>query len=294
MTLGCKFCSNKASYKFNIKSTYNQILYNIYYCKFCKSSFVYPMPNENEIKKYYKKLQNQNFGKQKTSYSKLIEKELKFPNASIDAKRIILKIKQLTQKKSLLDIGAGHGFISKEAKKNNFNVTALEINEDRSKIFYKMNSSWPIKKMFDDNFAKNYPNSFDIIIVSQLLEHIADTQNFLKNLLEVLKKDGICFIAVPNSRSIISLLLGKKDFFLIPPEHLNFFSIKGLNILFEKNNFKMIHKETISRITFDRYKKISNIYLVKYILSFVFKILFSFFDYFDKGMIINCYFKKNN
>tara|TARA_B100000963_G_scaffold354404_1_gene370874 strand:+ start:7016 stop:7774 length:759 start_codon:yes stop_codon:yes gene_type:complete len=251
------------------------------------------MPDENEIEEYYKKLQNQNFGKQKTSYSKLIERELKFPNASIDAKRIILQTKLLTQKKSLLDIGAGHGFISKEAKINNFIVTALEINEDRSSIFNKMNGSEPIKKMFDDNFAKNNLNSFDVIIVSQLLEHIADTQNFLKNLMAVLKKDGICFIAVPNSRSLISLLLGKKDFFLIPPEHLNFFSIKGLNILFEKNNFKMIHKETISRITFDRFNKISNLYLVKCMLFYFFKISFLIFDYFNKGMIINCYFKKN-
>lgn len=89
MKLKCKFCSKKASLKYKIKSTFDIKLYNIFYCKFCKSSFVHPTPKENEIEEYYKNLQNQNFGKQYTSYENLIKREIKFPNASIDARRII-------------------------------------------------------------------------------------------------------------------------------------------------------------------------------------------------------------
>ena len=115
----------------------------------------------------------------------------------------------MTSNKALLDIGAGHGFISNEAKLNNFKVTALEINNERSEIFYKMIRLKTIKKMFNNDFANKNLDTFDVVIVSQLLEHITDTQNFIENIFKVLKKGGICFIAVPNSRSIISMILGK-------------------------------------------------------------------------------------
>lgn len=292
MKLKCKFCTKKTSKKYKIKSSFDIKSYDIFYCKFCKSSFVHPTPNENEIEEYYKKLQNLKFGKYHTSYERLMEREIQFPNASIDARRIIKKIQSFTSNKDLLDIGAGHGFISKEAKLNNFKVTALEINKERSEIFYKMTGIRTIKKMFNNDFANKNLEKFDVVIASQLLEHISDTQNFLENIFKVLKRGGICLIAVPNSRSITSMILGKRDFFLIPPEHLNFFSIKCLRILFQRNNLKMLKYETISRITLDRYKKISKIYFIQLLFYYTFKLIFQIFDYFNKGMITNCYFKK--
>ena len=52
---------------------------------------------------------------------------------------------------------------------------------------------------------------------------------FAANLSAILVPDGIVAVAVPHFGSLLSRLQGKKDMFICPPEHLNFFSRRGLD-----------------------------------------------------------------
>ena len=50
-----------------------------------------------------------------------------------------------------------------------------------------LNNRWPYKS-----------NSFDYVVSSQVIEHILDTDNFIKESKRILKKDGILCISTPN------------------------------------------------------------------------------------------------
>jgi len=100
--------------------------------------------------------------------------------------------------KTILDIGPGHSPIStnyllKKEKK----VFSLDI-EDYNKIQH-------INHSFINSFILSYETSkkFDAILTSHIMEHIQDTGLFLKKCKDLLKDDGILFIAVPPYKSLI-------------------------------------------------------------------------------------------
>jgi 2-polyprenyl-3-methyl-5-hydroxy-6-metoxy-1,4-benzoquinol methylase len=96
---------------------------------------------------------------------------------------------------------------------------------------------------------------FDILFASQVVEHIDEPNIFFKKCNEVLKKDGILHIDVPNDRSLISCLrkIFKNNKYygaIRPPYHMRAYSSNSLKKLFLKNNFYNI--KTSSKINLDR------------------------------------------
>jgi len=217
---------------------------------------------------------------------------MSYPNTSLDAKRIIDKCKKFALGNQFLDIGAGYGLFTKEAIKLGFDCTAIEASSNSCEIFEGINNFKPRNQLFDIDFANANQEKFDVVLLSQVLEHIPEPVNAVKLIQRVLKKDGVCAIAVPHFGSFISKIQGTKDMFITPPEHLNFFSIKGLNNLFISNNFSIIITETISR--YDR-NKLNTSIKPKFMALFAFQTLQFFFyisDKLNKGMFINSFFRK--
>jgi len=277
-------CDENLTFYFNKKNEYGN--FPIFKCKKCNSGYVFPYPDDEILLDYYK---NQIYRNQ--DYKNIFNEERIFPNSSIDAKRIIKNLLEFKNdnKKNLLDIGCGYGWICKEGVENGFNVIATELNYNCRNITTQMSGVEPLDRLIDHSFCKEYENKFDFIVLSQVLEHIKLDEFFLTNLIKLLKNDGIIVIAVPNFGSFLSILQGKNDMFLTPPEHINYFTLKGLYKIFKKKNLDLINFETISR-----YNKIKFLKKNKF-LKFFFPLLDFFFycsDKFNKGMFINIYLRK--
>ena len=50
------------------------------------------------------------------------------------------------------------------------------------------------KEEFNSEYKKDY---FDVIIVTHILEHLADPQKTINEIYRILKKDGVCIVSVP-------------------------------------------------------------------------------------------------
>lgn len=63
---------------------------------------------------------------------------------------------------------------------------------------------WPFKKEF-----------FDVMIAGEIIEHLVDTDRFLKNIYRILKSNGVLILTTPNLASLgrrLLLLLGKNPY----------------------------------------------------------------------------------
>mgnify|MGYP001818133540 FL=1 len=249
---------------------------------------MWPRPDKQEINEYY----------YKDNYSNLtIDQVLQldsryYPDTLADSNRIIEKCWGLKRGDNFLDVGAGFGSFSHAAKKWGFCVSACEPNRNARAVFFQTNGFKPDACGFDRKFASHHKEKYDVVLLSQVLEHIVDPNEMIQNIYTVLRDNGLAAVAVPHFGSALSKIQGKNDMYISPPEHLNFFSNKGLIKLFQRHSFTLEASETVTKVNKGRIEdRISNATL-SYItwrgLYFFLKI----FERIEMGMVINAFFRK--
>jgi len=73
---------------------------------------------------------------------------------------------------------------------------------------------------------------FDAVTFWAVMEHLLEPQLFLAKAWSVLKPDGLCFVLVPNMKSLAARALGARYRYLYP-QHLNYFTKATLTRLVE-------------------------------------------------------------
>jgi 2-polyprenyl-3-methyl-5-hydroxy-6-metoxy-1,4-benzoquinol methylase len=181
-----------------------------------------------------------------------VAREQAFPNTTVDAERAIRKIMMLSLRTGrLLDVGCGEGFFSKEAQDRGFTVDAIEIDPIQRSCAAHMLGKEPLDIPFEQFSGSDY----DVLLLSQILEHVADVNEWASMSSRLLKPGGLLFVALPNFSSLIRKVLQGRDPYVTPPAHLNYFSPSNLVLLLEKHDFRVIEMETISRIPYTALSK---------------------------------------
>jgi len=98
--------------------------------------------------------------------------------------------------KKLLDAGCGTGWFSKAASERGAEVTSMDIGDKLlSKVAVKCNSKCVIGSIMDIPFDDN---TFDIIISSEVIEHVTNPTKAIRELYRVLKPQGTLVLTTPN------------------------------------------------------------------------------------------------
>ena len=144
----------------------------------------------------------------------------------------------------ILDIGAGTGDFLLEAKNQNWDILGIEPNDKAKGIAIGKG----IK--FGDTIEKLESNSFDVITMWHVLEHVPDVEHQVAELKRLLKPSGTIIIAVPNFKSYDANHY--KEFWAAydVPRHLWHFSKTAIEKLFDKQNMNL---EDIKPMWFDSF-----------------------------------------
>lgn len=116
----------------------------------------------------------------------------------------LLNQKQEISDKKILDIGSGEGGTSSILSKTNF-VISVDLNLLR---LSRQKQNYKTKNLVNCD-ALNLPfkkNFFDIIILQDVIEHLYEHQNFLREIKKVLSRNGIIYLSTPNKLSIINFI----------------------------------------------------------------------------------------
>ncbi len=134
----------------------------------------------------------------------------------------------------VLEIGAGWGFWSINAKKNNLDITTVELSKTRRKYLKK-------NKINVYASVDAIDKKFDFIFADQTFEHLSHPYDYLKKVSKLLNKEGVIYLKVPPGIYIKKKL--KKDYRfcedeIIPLEHINVFNRKVNKIMANKLGIK--------------------------------------------------------
>jgi len=112
----------------------------------------------------------------------------------------------------IIDIGCGGGLVAEPFARMKANVTAIDASEKNiavAKIHAeKSNLKINYNVACAENFAITNNGEFDVVLALEIIEHVADVEQFIHSCLSLLKPNGILFIATLN-RTVKSFLFAK-------------------------------------------------------------------------------------
>lgn len=152
-----------------------------------------------------------------------------------------------SETKNLLDIGCGTGDFLEAALKANWDITGIEPNESARTIA----NSKTKNSVFETEYLEQLkPNSFDVITLWHVLEHLPNLEMHASVFKSLLKPNGTLVIAVPNFKSYdaehYKIFWAAYDV----PRHLWHFSRIAIEELFKTKSLKLV--KTLPMI-FDAY-----------------------------------------
>jgi 2-polyprenyl-3-methyl-5-hydroxy-6-metoxy-1,4-benzoquinol methylase len=130
----------------------------------------------------------------------------------------------------ILDVGCALGGFLKFLKDKGIkNVYGIDVIEEYVELADDKNIT--IGSVYDLPFEDN---SFDVIILEQVMEHLADLKTPIGEIRRVLTDDGVLFVGVPNASKYDNLI-----FWLTIKEHIQHFDIDHLALLYRNNGFQL-------------------------------------------------------
>jgi len=197
-----------------------------------------------------------------------------------DIKRLKFVSDHVSEKNSkqleILDIGCGNGNISYQLARSGFRVTGIDISEKTIMVANANFGATPglqFKVLNIEQFNPVESEKYDVIICSEVLEHLTDPGRLVANFLKLLKTDGIAIVTVPNGFGPREMVITKPLLQIVKGEslvsrfalkikyslgykgstdqssadhldHLQFFTMKKLSQLAQNNGFMITRKKS--------------------------------------------------
>ena len=127
---------------------------------------------------------------------------------------------------SVLDVGCSSGAFLHQLKKrhpNDYQILGTDVLS--APLNHASRMGVPIIK--GDFLSHSFEQSFDAVTFWAVMEHLFEPQRFLQKARSILKPGGLCFILVPNMKSLAIKLTGSKYRYIFL-EHLNYFTPETL------------------------------------------------------------------
>ena len=215
----------------------------VVHCQQCDLEFVNPLPSLETMQANYQKEMtgNETDGGLHSNY--ILERKKRIKSFSkLHNSRLSLIEDLYPEKGNLLDIGCGAGFFLNSAKERGWNCYGMEILPEYVKYAQENFALENIHQESIDESLNFEANTFDVITLWDLIEHLRNPLESLKKIHEVMKPGGLLVMWTPNVKNAILLREKWTGYKIL--QHFYFFSGESLTHLLEKAGFKIVSLKT--------------------------------------------------
>ncbi|PIU67066.1 MAG: hypothetical protein COS84_05130 [Armatimonadetes bacterium CG07_land_8_20_14_0_80_40_9] len=205
-------------------------------CLNCGFVYVNPILKEDCFDEVY---ESSDFGNKWVEVL-LSEDQRKFDQAKFE--KGVEKINKFTKKGRILDIGCSVGHFLEIARDDGWETVGMELNKRAVEHARSLGLKVWEEKLTPNLFPKEH---FEAITLWEVLEHVSEPRELLKEIHLILKDKGILLVLVPNIDSIALRIMHEKSATFGGSSHVNFFNYKTLSRLLKEEGFETVDYETI-------------------------------------------------
>lgn len=210
--------------------------YDVYICRRCGMAYAGNIEESMPLDEYYKRM-----SRYEGESFRLLENQRKFYLHCVEM------IKRTMPKEAyILDVGCGFGGLLNELKKIGYqNLYGLEPSKRNCDYAMKEYGITVYEGVLGDDISELRSKKFDLLILSGVLEHLADVKKSVELCHSCLKKEGKLLVAVPD----VDLFIQHEDLYQeFSVEHINYFDIGSLEnvieaVSVEGRRFKLMSAE---------------------------------------------------
>lgn len=220
----CPIC-NSSSFK-KLKGYYSHK--GMIKCLSCKLFFMERIPTDEELYHHY------------SDYPYV------FPLAvrqSIDDNysRLLERIEPFRRTGRLLEFGCGTGLFLKKAKEKNWQATGIELSEKALRECRAQNLEvYPSVLELPEELKE----SVDVVVSIEVIEHLRDFNDYMKQIHLLLRKGGVFYCTTPNFNNPARFRHKEAYHIIEYPEHLLYFTCKSLDFAMKQAGFVTYHLRT--------------------------------------------------
>ena len=145
----------------------------------------------------------------------------------------------------ILDIGCGGGLLCEPLSRLGAKMTGIDASNNNIEVakLHSREMNLDIKYLKSSPENLNFKSEFDVILNMEVVEHVSDVNLFIKNCSQLIKKNGIMFVATINKnlKSYMFAILGAEYVLRWLPigthDWDKFLTPKDLELITKKNNF---------------------------------------------------------
>jgi len=210
-------------------------IYDIFSCIYCGSNFI---STKNVGKKVYELIYST---KETPGYDryyryaheiKACPNPLKFLSESEITYFPVSEFLKGKQGLNILEIGCSYGYLTYAMRKCG-NI-AIGIDVSKSAIdFATKNFGGKFYCTDETSFSKNNKQKFDLIVATEVIEHVAEIKNFLGACIRMLKNGGSIILTTPNKDYFSKRVIWQTD---PPPVHTTFITKRGIENIARQHN----------------------------------------------------------
>ncbi|MBC6991767.1 class I SAM-dependent methyltransferase [Hymenobacter sp. BT491] len=205
-------------------------------CEACSFQFTNPRPNADQIGRYY---ESDDYVSHNSAAAGVINQAYRIARFFTMRRKVSLLNKHAPRKGKILDYGCGTGHFLAACKASHWQIAGIEPNA-RAREEAARRVGQPIGSGSLDSLEAG---TFDAVTLWHVLEHVHTLNETLRQLIGLLKPDGVLIIAVPNVDSLDAQHYRQDWAAYDVPRHLYHFAPKTMTQLLKKH--KMIVRETL-------------------------------------------------
>lgn len=201
----------------------------------CGYFSVSPLPSTEDLNEHYKR---KYFSDQDNPYKhEYTDEELEHKNLAIEeAIHFAPKTKG-----TYLELGVGEGFMLDGFARKGWKIKGVDFTDEGVRKFFPHYLGelviGDLFRFIDEEVERGA--RYDFLACNNVLEHVIDPVQLLKNIRSLLSDQGIARIVVPNDGSwlhkdLVDRGLVHDKFYVAYPDHLHYFSVDSLLCLVEK------------------------------------------------------------